>query len=81
MMRERSVRWNVSRMLWSVEYANAAVGQTLDFNPRPWGRCGETARRCEPRAKRFSRESDAQTSRMLLLAWGRVKRGDHDDIS
>jgi hypothetical protein len=26
------VRWNVSRMLWSVEYVNAAVGQTLDFD-------------------------------------------------
>ena len=26
------MRWNVSRISWSVEYANAAIGQTLDFD-------------------------------------------------
>ena len=71
------MKWNVSRM-WSVEYVNAGVGQTLDFD-HGRGVDRETACRCQSRAKGISHESDARTSRMLLLAWGRVKRGDHDD--
>jgi hypothetical protein len=75
------VRWNVSRMLWSVEYANAAVGQTLGFD-HGRGIDAENRLVAANRGPRGSLMSSlAQTSRMLLLAWGRVKRGDHDDIS
>jgi hypothetical protein len=75
------VRWNVSRMLWSVEYANAGVGQTLDFD-HGRGIDGEKRLVAANRGPRGSLMSSyAQTSRMLLLAWGRVKRGDQDDVS
>ena len=65
--------------MWSVEYVNAGVGQTLDFD-HGRGVDAETGLSLRV-AGQGAHESDAQTSRILLLAWGRVKLGDHDDIS
>ena len=64
------MRWNVSRISWSVEYANAAIGQTLDFDH---GRGAEKRLVAASRGPRgISHEPDAQTSTMFLLAWGRA---------
>ena len=71
---------NVSRMLWSVESPMPQLVRSW-ISSTAVGSMPKNGASLRVAGQGISHESDAQTPRMLLLAWGRVKRGDHDDIS